>query len=242
MRGEPGTSGRTRRAPFVAVALLVLGGAVLAGCGGGASGSSDATILSAGQIDIKLPPGYKVVDGKVVRPAKVASSGGATGASDAQGDPTATTIVATKQDPTTEMFTAFGKFRSCLDQSGVKFIGAPDSSNPQSPTNDPNYIKGLSTCAARSNIVQALKDSQAANDNLTPAEIKTRNKGYLKWRSCMVDRGWKIAEPVPDAQGRLFSFSTSGGNQNQIQPPPGKDLFTSKDLEQCAAKAQKSTS
>jgi len=140
------------------------------------------------------------------------------------------------------MFTALAKFRGCLDQSGVKFIGAPDQSNPQSPTNDPNYIKALSTCAARSNIVQALQAAQAANDNLTPAQIKQRNKAYLKWRSCMIGRGWKIPTPKPDAQGRLFNFGTagsSGGAQNQIVPPSGKDVLSSPDLAQCAAKAQK---
>ena len=54
----------------------------------------------------------------------------------------------------------------------------------------------------------------------------------------MIDRGWKVPEPVPDAQGRLFSFG-GGGSGAQIEGPPGKDLLTSKDLEQCAAKAQK---
>ncbi len=54
----------------------------------------------------------------------------------------------------------------------------------------------------------------------------------------MIDRGWKIAEPVPDAQGRLFNVGGSG-SQNQIQAPPGKDLLSSTDLQQCAAKSQK---
>jgi len=150
---------------------------------------------------------------------------------------TDTTIVSTTQDPTTALFTALGKFRVCLKNVGVKFIGAPDSSNPQSPTNDPTYIKGLTTCAARSNIVQASQAQQSSFDNLTVAQIKVRNKGYLKWRSCMILRGWDIAKPVPDSQGRLFAFGASGANQ--IQPPPGKDLLSSTDLEQCAARAQK---
>ena len=40
----------------------------------------------------------------------------------------------------------------------MKFIGIPDASNPKSPTNDPNYIDGAVECAAKSNILQALKD------------------------------------------------------------------------------------
>jgi len=184
---------------------------------------------------------------RAVRTGAIASAGvlvlvallGASAAAGAVGAkrPTDTTIVSTKQDPTTALFTALGKFRACLNDTGTKFIGAPDSSNPKSPTNDPTYIKNLTTCAARSNIVQASQAQQSAFDNLTPAQIKVRNKGYIKWRACMILRGWDIAKPVPDSQGRLFAFGQSGADQ--IKPPPGKDLLSSKDLEQCAAKSQK---
>jgi len=254
MRGE--RSGRRARAR---VALIACGVAVavLAGCGGG-GGDDSTNVLRAGQLNIQLPPGYKVVDGEDVRPAAAKSTGtpdttAASGTtlpgapSTAKQDTTQTTIVSTKLDPTTQMMAAFGKFRTCLTDLGVKFIGAPNQADPNSPTNDPTYIKNLSTCAARSQIVQALQASQQAQANATPAEIQQQNKGYLKWRSCMVDRGWKIPKPTPDAQGRLFSFGGGGGGGNgsssqpQIQGPPGKDLLTSKDLEQCAAKAQAST-
>ena len=92
--------------------------------------------------------------------------------------PTGDTIPLAGEDPTTKFFKALSVFQSCLKGLGVKFIGVPDASNPNSPTNDPDYIKALSTCAAKSNIVQALKDQQTAQDNLTPAQIKTQNKGY----------------------------------------------------------------
>jgi hypothetical protein len=216
-----------------AVALLVL----LAGCG---SSSDDApNVLSAGQIDIQLPAGYKVVDGKVQRPAQAASSGDA-GSATATSGPTDTTIVATKEDPATAMFTALGKFRKCLDDSGTKFIGAPNQADPNSPTNDPTYIQNLSTCAARSNIVQALQAQRDAAANQTPEQIEESNKGYLKWRTCMIDRGWKVPKPTPDAEGRLFSFGGGGGNnsQPQIEGPPGKDILSSNDTQECAAKAQ----
>jgi hypothetical protein len=222
---------------------LVLGAL---GAFGGGGGSDDPTIIEAGQLNIKLPEGYKIVSGKISAPATKPTSSSGT----SSGGPTVTTTAGTtipldqKVDPTQQMFTALGKFRKCLDDTGIKFIGAPNAADPNSPTNDPNYIKGLSTCAARSNIVQALQDSQAANQNLSPAEIQLRNKGYLKWRTCMIGRGWKIAKPTPDSQGRLFSFGGSSGGsstQNQIQAPAGKDLLSSKDLEQCAAKAQKAT-
>jgi hypothetical protein len=223
----------------------------LASCGGGGE-SNDASVIKAGAVDIKLPKGYKYVNGKVVAPTKKLASASSPGATPAAGTGSGTTIpLDTKEDPTKALFTAFGKFRSCLDELGVQFIGAPNQADPSSPTNDPNYIQSLSTCAARSNIVAALQASQSANDNLSPEEIELRNKGYLKWRSCMIDRGWKIAKPVPDSQGRLFAFGGgggsgggsggSGGSQQQIQGPPGKDLLTSSDLQECAAKAQKVT-
>jgi hypothetical protein len=215
---------------------------------GGGGGSNDATVITAGAVDIKLPKGYKLVNGRVVAPGGKLASASSSGATPAAGAGSTTTIpLDNKEDPTKALFTAFGKFRSCLTELGVQFIGAPNPADPSSPTNDPTYIQNLSTCAARSNIVAALQASQSANDNLSPAEIKLRNKGYLIWRSCMIDRGWKIAKPVPDAQGRLFSFGGSRGGsggsqqQQQIQGPPGKDLLTSSDLQECAAKAQKVT-
>jgi hypothetical protein len=249
---------RAARSGFLALGLVLLAVA-LAGCGGG---GDDPTVLHAGQLDIKLPAGFKVEQGKVVTPATVAGEAARSSdvasapsssvpASAANGAPTTPTTAASgttipldnSENPQTALFTAFGKFRACLDRAGVKFIGAPDQSNPNSPTNDPNYIKALSTCAAQSNIVAALQSAQTAQDNLTPAQIKQENKAYLKWRSCMIGRGWKIPEPTPDAQGRLFSFGTatngSSGAQNPIQAPPGKDIFSSPDLQQCAAKSQK---
>jgi len=242
-----------RRATALTVSVIALIALGLSGCGGG-SGDSDPRVLEAGQVDIKLPPGFKVVGNKVVAPsversapATATSTPGATGAAPAgSGETTPTTAksdvpLADDRDPTTDMMVAFGKFRDCLQDEGVKFIGAPDASNPESPTNDPAYIKSLSTCAARSNIVQALQAAQAEQDTLTPAQIKERNKGYLKWRECMIKRGWDIPKPTPDSKGRLFAFGTQGGSGPQMKPPPGKDLFTSKDIEQCAARVQRAS-
>lgn len=232
--------------------LAVLLGALVAGltlasCGGG--GTQDATIVRAGQLDIKLPPGWKVVNGKAVRPADASATTRAAGSSASSGSATATTSASettiplnTGENPQTAMFTALSKFSACLKRDGVKFAGAPNSADPNSPTNDPAYIKSLSTCAAQSNIVAALKASQTAQDNLTPAQIKQQNEGYLVWRKCMVGRGWKVPEPKPDAQGRLFTFSTSGSQQGSspIVAPAGKDILTSSDVQDCAKKAQAS--
>jgi hypothetical protein len=133
---------------------------------------------------------------------------------------------------------AISSFQSCLKGLGVTFVGAPDPSNPNSPANDPTYIKNLTTCAAQSNILQALKNAQTAQDNLTTAQIAIENKAYLKWRTCMIGRGWGIPQPVPDSKGRLFSFGggTTGAN---FTPPAGQTLLSSHDLEGCAVVAEK---
>lgn len=271
-----------RRGLLVAISVM-LASIALAACGGG-GGSSDPTVLRAGQIDIKLPEGYKVVGNKVVdetatttpavnaapdtkapdtkAPDSQSGSKSDTATTRANGTtpttragatattkPSTSTIpLSSSSNPQSDMMTSFGKFRACLDRDGVTFIGGPDQSNPDSPTNDPDYLKSLSKCAAESNIVEALKSAQSAQDSLTPAQIKTQNKNYLKWRKCMIGRGWKIPEPKPDAQGRLITFGTgtsgsgSASATGGIVGPDGKDLLTSKDLSECSAKVGASIS
>ena len=142
------------------------------------------------------------------------------------------------------MFTSLNVFQSCLQGLGVKFVGAPDRSNPNSPTNNPTYIKNLTTCAAKSKILQALKNAQSAQDNLTPAQIKKENEGYLTWRTCMIGRGWGIPKPTPNDRGLLFSFGTGGGSGGGssagagFTPPPGQSLLTSSDMQDCANQIQ----
>jgi hypothetical protein len=175
----------------------------------------------------------------VERPAAAGTANNAS-ASPGATTPTGDAVPLAKEDPTTKFFKALTVFQTCLKGLGVKFIGVPSASDPNSPANNPDYIKALSTCAAKSNIVQALKDQQAAQDNLTPAQIELQNKAYLVWRDCMIGRGWGIPEPKPDAKGRLFSFGTGGNAPTpNFQPPAGQDLLSSKDLTNCASEAQR---
>jgi hypothetical protein len=120
----------------------------------------------------------------------------------------------------------------------VTFVGAPNPSDPNSPANNPDYLKNLGTCAAQSNIVTALKAAQSAQDNLTPAQIKKENRQYLKWRRCMIGRGWGIPVPKPDDKGRLFSFG--GTSTPAFKPPPGQNVLSSSDLSACASQTQSS--
>jgi len=232
------------RASHMLVAMLGASLLLLAGCGGGGGTETDPRVLDAGQVDIQLPPGFKVVNKTTVRRTTTddgsgtESSGNATVTADGVTPTTSEGSVPLEDDsnPTEDLLAAFGKFRVCLEDLGVQFVGAPDPSNPNSPANDPTYLGHLGTCAARSQIVQALQAAQAEQDTLTPAQIKERNKGYLAWRKCMIKRDWKIPEPRPDSQGRLFAFGATSGPQ--LTPPPGKDLLTSGDIEECASEAQ----
>ena len=228
---------RSRLAPVV-LTLVVL---AVSGCG--SSSKSSTNIIPAGQVDIQLPPGWKVTKNGAVRPpgSAAAASGatgaaGATGATGSAGD----AVPLAKEDPTTKFFKSLGIFQNCLKGLNTKFIGVPDGKNPAAPVNNPDYIKALSTCAAKSNIVQALKDQQTAQDALTPAQVETQNKGYLKWRDCMIGRGWGIPKPKPDAKGRLFSFGASGSSVPNFTPPPGQDILSSADVQDCAKESQDS--
>jgi hypothetical protein len=208
---------RGRILVFVAVGAA---GLVASGCGASAQ-TSAPTLIASGQIPkADLPLGGK-------------HGGGASSAA---------TIPLAKQNPTTALFTAIGTFQSCLTGMGQSFIGIPDPSKGNAPVNNPDYLKALSSCAAKSNILQALKTAQSAQDNLTPTQVKQENKDYLRWRTCMISRGWQIPPPTPNQKGLLFSFGGTGGEAGQFKPPPGQNLLSSPDLQACAAKAQAGSS
>jgi len=204
----------------LALAVAVLA-ATAAGCGGTTTASKNVTYVASGQ----LPPS--------ARPS--ASGEGAHGI-------TTATVPLAKQSPVTGLFTAVGIFQSCLTGLGVSFIGAPTAGNPNSPADNPTYIKALQTCAAKSNILQALKAAQSAQDNLTLAQVKKENQQYLKWRTCMIGRGWGIPAPTPNAKGLLFSFGGASGGPSGFKPPPGQNILSSSDLQACAAKSQAGSS
>ena len=213
------------------VALVLAGPLVLASCGDGSDAAPD--VITAGQLAIKLPPGWTVTEDGARRPAVPEEAAAPAEAATAPTD----TMPLAEEDPSSAFFDATNKFRQCLDERGTRFIGAPDPNDPSSPTNDPAYLDDLGTCASKSNIVSAMEDFNAAQSDLSPEEIKEQNEAFLGWRECMIGKGWKIGKPEPDAQGRLFSLGTGGGRMPQIEAPPGKDLMSSGDLQACASEA-----
>jgi hypothetical protein len=230
----------------IALAGVVTVALLLASCGGGGS-DNEPRVLEAGQVDVKLPAGYRV-EARTTPESRARTDSSAAiedtpsstlpGQGDASSPTTATTAVPIKSsgNATEDLLDASRRFGACLSDEKVEWIGRPDPTNPQSPTNDPDYIEALTTCAARSNIIAALQAAESAQNSLTPKQIKQQNEGYLFWRECMVKRGWKIEKPTPDAKGRLFAFNE---NTDPPEPPPGKSFFSSKDQDECATKAQR---
>lgn len=226
-----------RRSLFAAIALVLLAPAC-------AEEERDPQVLRAGQVDIRLPDGWTVEEASAVKPpSQVAADAptGGTGVAGAAVPATTTppdTVPLSEDDPQTAFFKAASVFQQCMDDNGTEFIGVPDANNPSSPTNDPDYLSALGTCASKSNIIQALQDVQAAEEAMTPADIEEANERYLVWRECMIGHGWGIPEPVPDERGRLFSIggAASGGGP-QIDAPPGEDLLSSDHFSDCLQEA-----
>ncbi len=75
-----------------------------AGCGASSKSSSTPNTISAGQVNIQLPPGWKVTSNGAVRPQTAATGTGATapGSQAATGD----TVPLAKANPTTKFFGA----------------------------------------------------------------------------------------------------------------------------------------
>jgi len=202
---------RGRRVLVAGAALAV--GVLAAGCGSSKPAASSGTVL-AGQVP----------------KSQLAGAGGSGGSG------SSSTVPLAQQNPISALFSSLSTFQSCLKGLGVTFVGVPDASNPSSPANNPGYVKNLSTCAAQSNILQALKSAQTAQQDLTPAQIHTENNEYLKWRTCMIGRGWGIPQPTPNSQGLLFSFGGTGGSVPNFTPPAGQNILSSGDMEACASK------
>lgn len=124
---------------------------------------------------------------------------------------------------------AFDDFSSCMDLEGFEFIGVPGQDGP--PEDFPaGYPESLGTCAAESNIVQAIQDSAAENAELTPEEIEERNEAYFVFEDCLKSKGWDPGDPVPDQYGVL---GPDGGN---FGAPDGVD-DPLVDIRECASEA-----
>ena len=214
-----------------------------AACGGGGEESTDVVLRAADDftVDVETLPEVSEDDVEETSTGDDTSDAQITAdEDDGSGDeteeetPTEDTLPQNEDDTPAvlTLLDAMGEFNACLDAEGRQFIGAPNpEAGPDDPVNDPAYLAVLSTCAARSRILEAVAAAQTESSNLTPEEIETRNEGFLLWRECMIGRGWLVPEPVPDELGLLGLGAAAAG---EFVAPEGETLVGSDDLRECA--------
>ncbi len=172
------------------VCAAVAAVAVLAACG---SGSTTQVVRGADDVQVLTPAEVAAARATIDTGVPTTTIGTAAGGSTPTSEGAADTIPVNKDDrpPELRLFDAFGKFKSCLTDKGYTIEGnLQDRSNPA--YQDPAYAEAVSTCAARSDIVNILAEVQATRADLTPDEVKERNEAFIELRDCLVDKGWTI--------------------------------------------------
>lgn len=211
----------------------------LAACSGG--GSDDA---ATGQIDdqVVIDPADVAAAREqaevTAAPATVVPAAPATTAPATDGsvapDPVAATTVPVaeaEEDELDSLLNSLTVFNDCLSADGFEFIGAPGIDGATADQFEEPYLASLGKCATSSNVVEALENFGAAQENRTPEEIAAFNFGLPVFRECMIGRGWTVGELVPDERGAL----TFG---NALTPPAGTDGFGTDDVAECRLEAE----
>lgn len=153
--------------------------------------------------------------------ADVSSAVETSGPSDTS--PSATTIPLNQDDRPAELklFDAYANFKSCIEDAGETIRGnLQDPSNPA--YQDPAYAELVQTCAARSKIIDALRETAQARGDLDPDEVRTRNEAFQRLSECLKKRGWNIETRV-DEKGLI--------NPSRFESPDG--TLNQRDLDQC---------
>lgn len=161
------------------------------------------------------PVGERGVDDSST--SSIPGDGTADGDPAATGDDSTDTIPLNKDNraPELKLFDAYAKFKSCIEDSGETIRGdLQDRSNPA--YQDPAYVKIVSTCAAKSDIVNVLEEMSATQAAMTPDEIKRRNENFKKLSDCLKKKGWTV-ETATDNNGLINPrvFKAADGSLNQ---------------------------
>ncbi len=222
-------------------ALALAGALVASACSGGGADENDAALIEAGSNvvidDSQLEDPEPVTTGTdTAEPTDDASGAEAEPAEPDETEPAEDEPIPIEEEEQPAglvLVDSITIFNDCLDREGYEFIGVPDPENPDSPTNEPNYLEALGICATESDILQALDDFQNESENLTPTEIEQRNIIAEPFRQCLLGLGWDFPEYVPDANGLLVPDGTPG--------PPGGNLDIGDDVNECLQQAQAET-
>lgn len=212
--------------PLLAVGRVVAIGISLTACGSAASGQ--IAVRGVDEVQVMSPTDVAAMRATIpaYEPSVTTvpdSSPGATTAPDDASDETGDTIPLNQDDRPAELklFEAFAKFRTCIEDAGETIRG--DLQDPNNPAyQDPNYRKLIETCAARSKILEALRETATARAELTPEEIEVRNEAFKALSGCLKKKGWTI-ETSTDERGLI--------TPSQFVGPDG--VLDTRDVDQC---------
>lgn len=198
------------------------------------SGSSDSRVIVRALDDISVLSPTEVAAIKATIPdssPRSADEGGSNVATSSEAvdtdfddESSADTTIPLNQDnrpAELKLFDAYANFKTCIEDSGETIRG-----NLQDPNNpayrDPAYAELVQTCAARSKIVDALRETAQARGDLDPDEVRTRNEAFTSLSECLKKRGWTIETRV-DEKGLI--------NPSRFESPDG--TLNQRDLDQC---------
>lgn len=213
----------------IAVGLVVLSAAC--------SGSDDARVVVRDLDDITVLSPAEVAAIRATIPSNAGPSAAGTASEiaapsddpsddsvDSGGSESSDTTIPLNQDDRPaelKLFDAYAKFKGCIEDAGETIRG-----NLQDPNNpayqDPAYAELVQTCAARSKIIDALRETAQARGDLSPDEVRTRNEAFERLSECLKKRGWTIETRV-DEKGLI--------NPSRFESPDG--TLDQRDLDQC---------
>ncbi len=214
---------------------IALFGSCLLIVGCSAAGSTDVQVRLLDDITVMSPADVLAMRSTIPEGLEVSSNQGSgtsgqeiesSGAEDGSSDENVqsdSTVPQNVDDRPAELklFEAYANFKSCIEDAGETIRG-----NLQDPTNpafqDPAYAELIQTCAARSKIIDALRETAQARGDLSPDEVRTRNEAFKSLSECLKKRGWTIETRV-DEKGLI--------NPSRFESPDG--TLDQRDLDQC---------
>lgn len=179
--------------------LAALG--VLAGVAGCAEQEAQRVMRGADEVQVMSPEEVAAARAAIdVAPSTTPAGADTAGVRTTTESPaTDDTIPLNKDDrpPELRLFEAFGEFRGCIEDKGYVIEG-----NLQDPNNpayaDPAYREAVSTCAARTDIINILAEVQATRADLTPEQVEERNEAFVALQGCLEGKGWTVESRISE--------------------------------------------
>jgi len=214
----------------VRISFLVVVLTLVAACAG--AGDTRVVVRNLDDLSVLTPAEVAAIKATIpiydpaattAAPAQV-GDGDSTGPNDGEGTGPSDTTIPLNQDnrpAELKLFDAYAKFKSCIEDAGETIRG--NLQDPQNPAyQDPAYAELIQTCAARSKILEALRETSQARDELTPEQVEERNEAFKLLSECLKKRGWTVETRV-DEKGLI--------NPTRFESPDG--TLDQRDLDQC---------